>query len=78
MHDVKFLEGGHAKESLPRRYVRQQHQPNPPKLAEKVVRLKVSDFHGKMNLETFLDWMSSIESFFVWHQLIKARKFSSR
>lgn len=36
--------------------------------------MEVPEFQGKMNNDIFLAWLSSIESFFVWHNLLEGKK----
>lgn len=38
------------------------------------VEVKISDFHGKIHVEDFLDWEDSLETYFEWKPMAKDHK----
>lgn len=41
-------------------------------------KLEILDFYREMNIEVFLNWLNSTESFFVWHNLKEGMKVCHR
>ena len=58
--------------STSRRHRRNSHAPPPPK----EVNVVLPHFHGKDNVEAYLDWEMKVEQLFACHQVSEERKIS--